>query len=134
MWLDSVRIAERKAAASSAPVFLYRFAFQSNAFDGGFRAGHGLEVPFVFDDVDASALAGRRPERRELARLMSQAWVKFASDGNPNHAGLPKWAPYSETDRSTMVFDAPCRVEADPTELRQGLSALDVRFNPATSV
>jgi hypothetical protein len=31
-----------------------------------------------------------------------------------------------------MVFDAPCRVEADPTELRQGLGALDVRFNPGT--
>jgi para-nitrobenzyl esterase len=132
MWLDSVRIAERKAAASSAPVFLYRFAFQSDAFDGGFRAGHGLEVPFVFDDVDASALAGRRPERRELARVMSQAWVKFASDGNPNSGGLPAWSPYSESARSTMVFDAPCRVEPDPTELRRGLCAVDVRFNPGT--
>jgi para-nitrobenzyl esterase len=89
-------------------------------------------VPFVFDDVDTSALAGRRPERRELARLMSQAWVQFASDGNPNHAGLPEWSRYSETDRWTMVFDAPCGVEADPSELRQGLSALGVRFNPGT--
>ena len=58
--------------------------------------------------------------------------MRFASDGNPNHAGLPEWSPYSEPDRSTMVFDAPCRVEADPTELRQGLSALGVRFNPGT--
>jgi para-nitrobenzyl esterase len=133
MWLDSVRIAERQAASRSAPIFFYRFGYQSDAFGGGFRAGHGLEVPFVFDDVEASVLTGTRPERRELARLMSQAWVKFATDGDPNHTGLPKWAPYSETQRSTMIFDAPCCVEDDPTELRRGLDALDVRFNPGTT-
>ena len=130
MWLDSVHIAERKSAGGPAPVFFYRFAYRSDAFGGGFRAGHGLEVPFVFDDVDASPVTGTRPDRRDLARLMSEAWVSFARTGDPNHPGLPAWSLYRDNQRSSMVFDAPCRLEADPEELRIGLDALGARFNP----
>jgi para-nitrobenzyl esterase len=129
MWIDSVRLAERKAAGGSAPVFMYQFAYESDALGGRLKAGHGLEVPFVFDDVESATTAGTRPERFEVARVMSEAWVRFATDGDPNHPGLPRWTPYEPGDRSTMVFDTPCRVSPDPTELREGLDSLGVRFN-----
>jgi para-nitrobenzyl esterase len=130
MWIDSVRIAERKASGGPASVFMYRFAFQSDVLDGRYRAGHGMEVPFVFNDVQSAPLAGTRPERFEVAEIMSEAWVTFAKGGDPNHSRLPKWAPYTPGDRSTMIFDAPCFVEPDPTELREGLNTLGIRFNP----
>ncbi len=86
MWIDSVRIAERKAGGGPASVFMYRFAFQSDVLDARYRAGHGMEVPFVFNDVQSAPLAGTRPERFEVAEIMSEAWVTFAKGGDPNHS------------------------------------------------
>jgi para-nitrobenzyl esterase len=47
---------------------------------------------------------------------MSETWVAFAKTGNPNHAGLPKWEPYDEKKRLTMVFNAESKEVADPTK------------------
>ncbi len=132
MWLDSVHIAERKAVSGPAPVFMYQFAYESDALDGRLKAGHGMEVAFVFNDVEANRATGTRPERVDVARAMSDAWVAFARQGDPNHPGLPKWTPYMPDDRTTMVFDSPCRVAPDPTELRQGLDALGIEFAKRT--
>jgi para-nitrobenzyl esterase len=40
--------------------------------------------------------------------------LAFARTGDPNHAGIPAWAPYSLEKRETMVFDDPSRLEHDP--------------------
>ena len=108
-------------------MFLYNFAYETNALDGKLKAAHGLEIPFVFGEADTSKLAGTDPARVEVGRAMSEAWVSFATNGDPNHAELPKWTPYSPSERATMIFDAPCRVEIDPRrELREGLVALGI--------
>jgi para-nitrobenzyl esterase len=39
---------------------------------------------------------------------MSEAWVHFASTGNPNHPGLPHWKPFDPATNGTMVFDNEC--------------------------
>jgi para-nitrobenzyl esterase len=127
IWLDSIHLAERKGAGGPAPVFMYQFAYETDVLNGKLKAAHGLEVPFVFGDVAAAPLTGSNPGRFELAQLMSEAWVTFAKTGDPNHAGLPKWSPYSPDDRATMIFDTPCRVDVDPrTELRKGLDSLAI--------
>jgi para-nitrobenzyl esterase len=128
MWIDSVHIAERKLAGGPAPVWMYQFAYRSDAVDGKLRAAHGLEVPFVFMDVGNAKITGTRPERFQVAEAMSTAWVSFARSGDPNHAGIPTWRPYTPDERTTLVFDAPCRVAADPIELREGLDALGLEF------
>jgi len=43
-------------------------------------------------------------------------------------AGIPTWHPYAADNRTTLVFDAPCRVADDPAELREGLDALGLEF------
>jgi len=45
---------------------------------------------------------------------VSEAWATFARSGDPNHAGIPKWEPYTADNRATMLFDVPCRTEIDP--------------------
>ena len=45
---------------------------------------------------------------------MSGALVALARSGDPNHAELPAWPGYSESDRATMVFNVEPRVENDP--------------------
>ncbi len=112
--LRSIQLAERKAAGGTAPVFMYLFTWESNFLGGLFKAGHGLEIPFVFDITDDVGMTGDRPDKYELAAAMSEAWIAFAHSGDPSHAGIPKWKPYTTDSRATMLFDVPCRVEVDP--------------------
>jgi para-nitrobenzyl esterase len=108
--------AERKAAqAQSAPVYQYYFTWRSPVREGKLRSFHTVEIPFVFDNVDAAkSMTGSGKDRYELATRMSSAWVAFARTGDPNHSGLPKWAPYDNTRRATMIFNSECKLVDDP--------------------
>ena len=110
----SIVLAERKAAGSPAPVYMYLFTWETDYIGDLFKACHVLEIPFVFDNVDDIALTGGRPDKYELTESVSEAWIAFARSGNPNHPGIPKWEPYSAQNRSTMILDVPCRIEIDP--------------------
>src|SRR6266852_3962870 len=114
MRIDSIRLAKRKAAQNAAPVYMYMFAWETPVLGGRLKAPHALEIPFVFDTLAVSAIAGDGPERFLLAERMSKAWLAFARSGDPNHAGLPKWPAYSIKERATMIFDNECTVEHDP--------------------
>jgi para-nitrobenzyl esterase len=114
--LRSIQLAERKAEAGGAPVFMYLFTFESNALGGLFKSAHALEIPFVFNNPDVAPFTGSGDDRYELARSMSSAWANFARHGDPNGPGLPKWPPYDANHRSTMIFNVPCAVEDDPRQ------------------
>ncbi len=107
--------AERKAAQGAAPVYQYYFTWRSPVRDGKLRTFHTIEIPFVFDNVDAAKpMLGSGEDRYALARKVSGAWVAFARTGNPNHPGLPQWVPYDNTRRATMILNDDCRLEYDP--------------------
>jgi para-nitrobenzyl esterase len=110
----TIRLAERKAAGDAAPVFMYLFTWESDFMGGLFKSAHALEIPFVFDNTEIVPLTGSRADKPQLIDAVSGAWVAFARSGNPNHAGVPAWKPYSEAQRNTMIFDVPCRTEVDP--------------------
>jgi para-nitrobenzyl esterase len=108
-------IAEHKAAPRKAPVYLYGFDWYSPLRDGRIRAMHGMELPFVFDHVDAATwMTGSGPDRQALADQMSAAWVAFARTGDPNHKRLPHWDAFDAQRRPTMVFGRECRAVNDP--------------------
>ncbi|MGH9046992.1 MAG: carboxylesterase family protein, partial [Acidimicrobiales bacterium] len=112
MGLGTARFAEKKLKGSQAPVYMYRFNWAA----GPLRSGHGFEIAFVFDNVE-EPLMHKSPSRTVLAEQMSEAWIAFARDGDPNHPGLPEWRPYSLDQRSTMIFDREeCQVVRDPFE------------------
>ncbi len=107
--------AERKAAQGAAPVYQYYFTWRSPVRGGKLRTFHTIEIPFVFDNVDAAKpMLGSGEDRYALARKVSGAWVAFARSGNPNHAGLPNWAPYDNVRRATMILNDECRLVDDP--------------------
>ncbi len=114
MRMPSLVTADRKVAQHSAPVFVYMFTWETPVLDGRLKSPHALEISFVFDTVQTSALTGDLPTRFALADKMSRAWLAFARTGNPNHAGIPNWPQYSTDQRPTMMFDNQCRVENDP--------------------
>jgi len=107
--------AERKAAQAKAPVYQYLFAWRSPVRDGKLRSFHTLEIPFVFDNVDAvQSMTGSGADRYALAEKMSAAWAAFARTGNPNHKGLPNWPPFDNTRRGVMIFNDDCKAVNDP--------------------
>lgn len=112
--LASILLAERKAAAGGAPVFMYLFTWEGNFKGNLLKSAHAMEIPFVFGHPDVAPMTGDSPERQKLADLMSDAWIAFARTGNPNHRGLPEWPAYDADQRATMLFNVPSRVENDP--------------------
>jgi para-nitrobenzyl esterase len=118
MGAGSVTIAERKAALGKAPAYLYRLDWETPVLDGKLISPHGLEMPFVFDNVEAGgmALTGGGEAAQKMADRLSEAWIAFAATGNPNtdKSGLPQWDPYDPKNRPTMIFDNECRVALDP--------------------
>jgi len=118
--------AERKAALGGAPVYRYYFSWYSPIRGGQLRSFHTLEIPFVFDHVDAvKEMTGTGPDRAPLAARMAGAWTAFARTGNPNHAGLPEWRPFEAQKRTTMIFDKECRAVEDPyREERLAIAAI----------
>ena len=107
--------AERKAAQGTAPVYQYYFTWRSPVRGGKLRTFHTLEIPFVFDNVDAArAMTGSGADRHALAARMSGAWTAFARSGDPNHSGLPHWAPFDLKRRATMIFNDRCELVDDP--------------------
>lgn len=106
-------LADRKAE-QAAPVFAYRFDWQSPAMEGKLGALHTLEAPFVFNTVDSQmALTGGSPQARALASQMSAAWVAFAATGQPAASGLPAWRRY-DSARAIMALDNTSRLQNDP--------------------
>jgi len=112
--LRSIQLAERKAAGGPAPVYMYLFTWESDYLGNLFKSAHAMEIPFVFDHPDAAPFTGSKPDRQELAAIMSRAWAAFARNGDPNYDGLPYWPAYTPETRATMIFDVPPRVENDP--------------------
>lgn len=107
-----------EAQAPHAPTFAYEFRFESTAFGGALGAAHAVEIPFVFDNLDAggaSFFVGEANDAmRVLATAMADAWTTFARSGAPAAVGLPAWPEYTSESRSTMVLDLECAVEDDP--------------------
>jgi para-nitrobenzyl esterase len=119
-------IAQRKHAQGAAPVFLYTFTWRSPVRQGKLRSMHGMELPFVFDHPDSiSFMTGTGADRHALATAMSEAWVSFARNGNPNQAGMPSWTPFEPAKWPTMVFGSQVALLNDPHgEERRAIAAL----------
>lgn len=118
---NSIIEAQRKSAQNAAPVYMYRFDWESPVAQGALRAFHGLEVPFVFNNT-SSSLAGTvsGSQTSSLAVDLSQAWVNFARTGNPSRKDL-EWPRYEAKKRQTMIFDVPSRVVSDPERSKREL-------------
>lgn len=102
----------KSAVSGGAPVYMYLFTWQSPTLDGKYKATHCMELPFMFNNIArCQEMTGGGKTAELLAGKMSQAWINFARNGNPNHPGLPKWAAYNAQNTSTMFFDNQCVVK-----------------------
>lgn len=111
----AVQQARLHAAGGLAPAYLYWFTWQTPILDGRPRAFHCAELAFAFDNTErCRSMTGDGEEARALAVQVSEAWIHFARTGNPNHPGLPKWAPVDQTGATSMIFDRRCEALVAP--------------------
>jgi para-nitrobenzyl esterase len=114
--IGSIRFAEARVAAHRAPVWMYRFDWETPAEGYAGTAPHGSDTTFFFDNLDRAGVSMKGPQ--ELATLMSSSLVEFAATGSAN------WPPYDCENRSTMLFDVESRVVGDPdADARQIMEA-----------
>src|SRR3569833_1214819 len=97
-----VRQAERKHALGKAPAYVYTWEWPTPAFNGKFGAIHGTDVGTAFHNT-RGAMYGETPASHVMADRHAGAWVAFASTGDPNHAGIPHWDPYTPETRASLV-------------------------------
>jgi para-nitrobenzyl esterase len=114
--MPSTRMAEARSK-TGGNTWMYLFTWSSPIQNGLFGAAHAMETPFVFGTLNAPNVhlfTGDGAERQELSRVMQDTWIAFSRNSDPNHNGLPHWSPYDERNRTTLIFDIPCRIENDP--------------------
>lgn len=100
-----------KNAQGGTPAYVYLFEWQSPVNDGSLGACHGMELPFMFNNITmARTMTGGGEEAYKLADRISSAWISFIKTGNPNCKELPEWAPYTPEKGATMIFENKCEV------------------------
>ncbi|RZJ19695.1 MAG: carboxylesterase/lipase family protein [Brevundimonas sp.] len=117
-WRGAIIEAETRAASvalvGGAPTWVYQLDFPGELANGRRGAFHTADIPLVFDNVAAEGSRTRGPGAQEVADRMADAFIALARSGDPNHPGLPRWAPYGLERRQTMLFDVDSRMADDP--------------------
>ncbi|HKU98695.1 MAG TPA: carboxylesterase family protein [Vineibacter sp.] len=85
----------------------WRYVFTRRRAGGDVAPNHGDEVAYVFGNIDASR--GNTPlpfdaTDESLSDAMMDAWVRFATGGNPNGGTLPTWPAYDPATDPYLEF------------------------------
>ena len=98
----------RSVAARGTPAYLYHFDYVLERRRGKVPgAAHGAEIPYVFATLDNLPAIVRMLTTKDdtaTATMMNRYWINFATSGDPNGEGLPRWPKYSTgTDELLLV-------------------------------
>ena len=105
--------ARAQAQTGHSKVFYYYFAHHPPAppeerfvenLGKDLGAYHGAELAYVFGNFVPPEWPWTETDR-ELARTISQYWVNFATNGDPNASGLPQWPAFDPNASSVLYID-----------------------------
>lgn len=101
-----------KARQGAAHAYVYLFSWCSKVNDGALAACHGMELPFMFNNVELQReMTGGTPEAYQMQDRISSAWIQFIKTGDPNTHELPRWEPFEESKEITMILDNESHLE-----------------------
>lgn len=112
-WRAAVIEAEARAVQGS-PAFVYQLDWPGRLANGRTGAFHTSDIPLMLDNVAVADSAAGNPLTPMMANIMSEALIAFARTGDPNHALMPRWTPYSLERRETMIMTLMPGMEDDP--------------------
>lgn len=104
----SSEIMDVRSVPGAAPVYAYRFDWQTPVYDGKLYSPHTIEIPFVFDNATTEkgiVMTGGGEGVAKLAKTVSSAWVEFAKNGKPAAEDLPEWPVFTSEGRESMHLD-----------------------------
>jgi len=131
-WRGAIIESEERARQQGGPTWVYQLDFPSPT-EPQLGAPHTMDIPLVFGNLTArGSITGDGPEARAVSERMSRACIALAREGNPNHAGIPAWEPFTLPRRATMVFDVDTRMEDDPRGAERRLFATVPYVQPGT--
>ena len=110
--IRAIRLAE---AAAARRVYMYLLTWGSPPTGAALGAFHGLDLPFMWNQLDAAGVRGaRRPSA--VARFAGPCTGPGSSSSAPACPAprLPDWPAYDPHRRATMLLDEPSRVVDDP--------------------
>ena len=113
-WMPGVLLAQAQSRQPGR-AFHYVFTWPSPWKGGAWGACHGLDVGFVFANIDATnsrAYHGEGAEADALVAFCQQAWTNFARCGNPSGGLVGHWPEYGAR-RATMLLGAKRAVALD---------------------
>jgi para-nitrobenzyl esterase len=133
--------ARMQTKTGKSKVYLYYFSRVPPGPDSAARgAFHTAEIAYVFNNVNGksgyvepffrTADTTQRPwqdQDRKLADAMSSYWVAFATTGDPNHKGLPKWPAYRTADN--LVMGLGDQIAAEPLPNNNALDFMDAFYD-----
>ncbi|MEJ7586613.1 MAG: carboxylesterase family protein [Ferruginibacter sp.] len=108
--VPSIRLANAWSM-SGANTYMYEFAWVSSVKNGIYGSYHGLEMPFVFNNLQSKGergMLGPNGGPQELADKMQDAWISFAGTGNPG------WEAYTPLQRKTMLINTTWHLQTNP--------------------
>ncbi|MBY0275588.1 carboxylesterase/lipase family protein [Candidatus Binatia bacterium] len=114
--IPAIRLAESQSAHQEH-TYMYLFTWPSPAAGGLLGACHAIELPFVFGTLDAPNMAGfsgSGPRAEQLAQVVMDVWLRFASGDADDLGGLAHWQRYEAEKRTTVVLDAESATAHDP--------------------
>ena len=126
--------ARMQTKTGKSKAYMYFFSRVPPGQNRAKGAYHGSEIAYVFGNLEVAPFAvsagGPRPWQdidRKLADTMSSYWVNFATTGDPNGKGLPKWPVYHAKDDMLMSFGD--SIEVKPVPNKAALDFLDGYFD-----
>ena len=122
--VEPARHLANEVARAGQPVWLYRFAYVSQAQRGkNMGTLHGFEIPFVMDIPAALVGADNvTPTDKATADLASAYWVQFGLTGDPNGSDRPVWPRYDPAvDRLIHFTNSGLIIGTDPLKPRLDL-------------
>ncbi len=111
MWKWAKLHVTSKSGASYVYEFVHIPAEPATPCGYGCGAGHGAEIPYVFDQLGQDRRAWSADDHL-LAERMVTYWTNFAKTGDPNGEALPTWKHFDGSDASVVRLGGDHEVEA----------------------
>lgn len=129
VWGEPARMTAKAFIAKGAPAYMYQFGYVPAAAQqrSPYGAGHGSEVSFVFNTLNAcwGQTGEAAHSEKELARIMNSYWVNFAKTGNPNGAGLLNWALYNNKHQDMLDVELDGKIISKPDPRKARLDVVE---------
>ena len=128
VWAEPARFTAKAFVAQGEPAYIYHFGYVPVAMKEWMRfgAGHGSEVAYVFDNLNARRRGPEAtPEDQKVSQMMNAYWTNFAKTGDPNGEGLPHWPVYTPQKHEVLDIQADGRPVGKPDQRKARFDVIE---------